>query len=210
MIEGERLARVKLDGVVVERIVTRDDQQRATSGLQPFYRLSPDIGRSIKGKYAFFRLSNEGAPIDEVAGMTLEGSVTVLVADGSETYTSETIDLKRQGTTKLGPFVFTMRGEVKPMANPFSGLTRAFGVPEQDATQLFLGLSVDGPFDSMASMEVNAGKERLSCQSSSRQGDHGDYDFRKAGDGRAIISVVAWKNLRELKLPFKCAVLSDR
>lgn len=199
LVEGPNLTAIKPFSLTLETLKTKDGKDIRVVQGKASYRQESVHSEVYQGKYGFFRLVSDERLFGEIGGLQVQGAITLVVADGSETIRSEPLDLTKVGKTSLGEFKITLAGEVQPGPSLFDGLARAFGAP-QDSTHL--AFSVDGNLDTIANIDVRMGNKKLLWRSSSQSGNHAEYAYQKAGDGNGVIEITYWKDLREVRVPF--------
>jgi hypothetical protein len=200
MVEASNLTQIKSDSLKLTTLRTESGKDLLAARGAQAYRQG-FMPHSVRGKFGFFQFVSEERLYDEISRLQVEGTIVVGVAEGTDANTSQTLDLTKKGKLQLGDFKIELLGEVKPGPNPFGDLAKAFGGTEQESPSL--SLSLDGDLDKIAGIKVKVGKKDLNWRSTSSSGDHAEYEYVKAGDGKGTIEIRVWKGFREVTVPFK-------
>jgi len=190
LIAGENIASIKKESLTITKLQMQDgtDLSKTFRGT-PNYKLGPFPKTSDDGKYARFNVQVTSEQTSATEVPTLEGSIIVYVADGTETK-SLTLKTDDAQTHTVGVYKVSLSKEM------------GFGV------------KIEGPEHDIAAVEVTADGQRLektgtSFFSSSSAGSRREtketsktYNFAKPSVAEITINLILWKNLKEHAVSF--------
>jgi hypothetical protein len=144
----------------------------------------------------------------ELDGLEIAGTLTVIAADGTETLTTEVLDLTKKSDKKirLAGYEIALNGE-SAADGLFDAIGTAFG---QDPDRKLLGIALEGKIDEIAEIHVVSAGKPLSSQAYERFGDRAGYSYVKEGDGRGAIEIERWTNLHDVAVPFELRIAPER
>jgi hypothetical protein len=188
LVEGEGLAGVKEDSLVVDAILTKDgkDISKSRTG-RPAWEQGPWPKVSEDGKYAVFSVKSDVDQFGNVESLSVKGSITIQAATQRDKKNA-TLVLAEKQPKKIGPFTVVAEG-AGDEADAMGGAN--------------LGIRVSGPLASLLDVSVSTpdGKA-LESQGNMGDGTTRTFFFEACTAPSVTVEANYWTDLSERKVIF--------
>jgi hypothetical protein len=188
LVEGESIAAVKDDSLVVDAILTKDgkDISKSRTGKSA-YEQGPWPKVSEDGKYAVFSVKSDADQFGNVESLSIKGSITVQTANQRDKKNA-TLVLAEKQPKSVGPFTVAVEADSDEAA-AMRGNN--------------LGLRVTGPQASLIDVSVaTPDGKALEPEGSTWDDTSKTFFFEKSATPSVTVEVNYWTDLVERKVVF--------
>lgn len=192
LLQGEGIAGIKKDSLVVESLAAADGRNLATGRTgKATWKMGSFPKINDAGTVAIFSIEGPDNLLGKVDGVTLNGAITLLL--GSEVAKATTGELEAKGS--------------KPQQFPgFTVKTGRAGNAVRMGSDDDLNVTIEGNLGAIIEVKASQGGAELKSSSSSSSGTWKTYDFAGKPEGAVIVTVSYWKDLTEQVVPLTVAL----
>jgi hypothetical protein len=196
LVHGEGIAGIKDDSLAITTLAAADGKNLATGRTgKPAWKMGSFPKVTEDGKVAIFSIEGPDNLLGRVDGVTLTGSITLLL--GSEVGTAATGEIDAKASKPVQFPGFTVKtGHAASVIHMLGG-----GGDDQG-----ISVTVEGNLGAIIEVKASQGGAALESSSSSSNDTWRTYDFSGKPAGTVAVTVTYWKDLKEQVLPLQVAL----